>query len=306
MFLFRLPKISSYLPLILWLLLPSKAVADIKVVTSIKPLALIAQEIAGDKVSVENLLPVKASPHDYPLRVSDIRRLQDADLVLWVGPSLETFLQRPLNNLASNKHLAVYDLPGMNWPEGESHSHASAAGHQHHGHDPHVWLDPRNAMIIAEVLAKKLSEIDPASSMFYANNAKRFSIAIKELDQHLMEALAPARGKGFAVYHEGYLHFVERYDLQQLAYVTFTPERRPGAKHLYELRQQLNNRATCLFVEPYYDMRIATDLAQELNLKVAILDPIGEPEIKTYKQLLEKMAQAFLACLANSSVTGEV
>ena len=61
-------------------------------VTSIKPLALIAQEIAGDKVSVENLLPVKASPHDYPLRVSDIRRLQDADLVLWVGPSLETFL----------------------------------------------------------------------------------------------------------------------------------------------------------------------------------------------------------------------
>lgn len=282
------------------------AVADIKVVTSIKPLALIAKEIAGDKASVENLLPVKASPHDYPLRVSDIRRLRDADLVLWVGPNLETFLQRPLNNLASSKHLAVYELPSMNWPESEPHSHPDEADHQHHGHDPHVWLDPRNAIVIAEALAKKLSELDPESSTFYANNAGKFSNAIAKLDQHLMTMLEPARGKGFAVYHEGYLHFVKRYDLQQLAYVTFTPERRPGAKHLYELRQQLNNRASCLFIEPYYDMRIATDLAQELKLNVAILDPIGEHEITSYQQLLEKMAQAFLACLANRSVTGEM
>ena len=288
-------------------MLPLTAVADVRVLTSIKPLALIAGEVVGDKASVETLLPVKASPHDYPLRVSDIRRLQQADLVLWVGPSLEAFLQRPLNNIAPGKHVAVYDIPGMYWPEEEPDSHPSDVGHQHHGHDPHVWLDPRNASVIAQAVAKKLGEIDPASSAFYTKNARNFSVAAMELDRHLMTALAPAREKGFAVYHEGYLHFVKRYDLKQLAYVTFTPERRPGAKHLYELRNKLNSHATCLFTEPYYDVNIATDLAQELNLKVAILDPIGgEEQVTSYKQLLEKMAQTFLACLTNRSVTGEI
>ena len=287
-------------------MLPLTAAADVRVLTSIKPLALIAREVVGDKASVETLLPVKASPHDYPLRVSDIRRLQRADLVLWVGPNLEAFLQRPLNNIASEKRVAVYDIPGMYWPEEEPHSSPGEASHQHHGHDPHVWLDPRNAIVIAQALAKKLSEIDPASSAFYTNNARNFSVAAMELDRQLMTALAPARDKGFAVYHEGYLHFVKRYELQQLAYVTFTPERRPGAKHLYELRNKLNGRAACLFTEPYYDVSIAMDLAQELNLKVAILDPIGEEQVTSYKELLEKMAQTFLACLTNRSVTGEV
>lgn len=280
--------------------------ADIHLLASIKPLALIAQEVAGDKAKVDTLLPIKASPHDYSLRVSDVRRIQQADVVLWVGPSLEGFLQRPLNNIAEEKRLAVYDLPAMFWPEEELHSHANGTGHHHHGHDPHVWLDPRNAAVIAQALARRLGEIDPASSAFYANNANSFSQMLEELDQDLMAALAPVREKGFAVYHEGYLHFVKRYDMQQLAFVTFTPERRPGAKHLYELRSQLKERASCLFTEPYYDMRMAANLAEELNVRVAALDPIGEEDVTTYKQLLEKMGQAFLTCLTDRSVTGKL
>ncbi len=293
------------LVLLALILLSQAGAAEVKVLASIKPLALIANEVAGGKATVETLLPIKASPHDYPLRVSDVRRLQQADVVLWVGPELEVFLQRPLNNIAASKRLTVYELPGMNWPEEEPHAHADGAGH-HHGHDPHVWLDPRNAIVIARALAEKFGEIDPDSAAFYAENADHFSQAVTGLDQRLATTLAPVRHKGFAVYHEGYLHFVERYDLEQLAYVTFTPERRPGAKHLYDLRKKLKNQALCLFTEPYYDMRIAKDLAAELELNVAVLDPIGEEDVASYQQLLEKMAQAFSACLANGSVAGEM
>lgn len=298
---------SKLLCLFIVLLLSHSSVADINVLTSIKPLALIAREVGGGdrQIKIDVLLPVKASPHDYPLRVSDIRKLQNADVVLWVGPSLETFLQRPLNNIPLSKHLTAYDLPGMHWPKEDAHSSTNDDGHNHHGRDPHLWLDPRNAVVIAQALANKLGEIDPASAQIYKANAERFGVSMMEMDQRLMRELKPVRAIGFAVYHEGYLHFVERYQLQQLAYITYTPERRPGAKHLYDLRLNLKDRAHCLFTEPYYDMGMANELAQELGLSVATLDPIGGDQVSSYQLLLEQMANTFLTCLANGSPSGE-
>src|SRR5690606_40614192 len=96
-----------------------------------------------------------------------------------------------------------------------------------------------------------------------------FAAQQESLDQRLQELLKPLAHKGFAVYHEGYSHFAGRYGLHQVAYVTLSPERRPGARHLYQLRQQLENNASCLFIESYYDTRVGADLAQELNLRLA-------------------------------------
>ena len=271
----------------------SAARAEVRVLASIKPLALIGQVVVGDAGQVATLLPVKASPHDYPLRVSDVQRLHAADVVLWVGPELETFLQRPLANIAPDKTLSAYALPGIHWPDSE----VSAGADHQHAHDPHLWLDPRNAAVIARALAQQLGALEPSSAAVFQANAEQFAVRATALDQQLAEALKPIASEGFAVYHEGYLHFVAHYGLQQLAYVTFTPERRPGAKHLYELRQTLAGKASCLFIEPYYDMGMAEDLAEELNLRLARLDPIGDATVTTYQQLLENMAHAFIGCL---------
>jgi zinc transport system substrate-binding protein len=222
--------------------------------------------------------------------------LQEADLVLWIGPELETFLQRPLGNISAQKQISSFQLAGLYWPEREylqNHDH-------HHGKDPHLWLDPHNAIVIARALAERLAEANPEAEKFYRANTEQFARDIEVLDKRLRGSLAPVTHRGFAVYHEGYQHFVTRFQLQQLGYVTFSPEQRSGAKHLYQLRNQLKGNAVCLFTEPYYDRDKASELADELGLRLGVLDPIGGENTQSYKELLNDMANALLACLSQA------
>jgi len=280
------------------LLLAMPVQARLQVVASIKPLALIAQEVAGDQAEVSTLLPITASPHDYPLKMSDHQRLRAADLVLWIGPEMESFLARPLANLATDKLLTSYQLTGLHWPEAATDGHQHS-NHEHLGKDPHLWLDPRNAVVIAQAVAERLAQLQPASAAQFRANAERFSMVAMLLDKQMAQQLAPVKAVGFAVYHEGYGHFVGRYGLHQLAYVTYTPERRPGAKHLQELRELLAAEGKCLFMEPYYKAQGMEEMAQSLHLHIGLLDSIGNQQISSYQQLLQQLGDSFLTCLAD-------
>ncbi len=278
----------------MFLSLASAAQAKPLVLSSLKPLTLIAQEITGSVAEVDTLLPVTASHHNYPLKVSDHARLQKADVILWVGPELESFLQKPVANLPTAKVITVYGLAGMNWPI----EPAEVRDH-HHEHDPHLWLDPRNAILVAQALTAKLALVDAANAAQYRANLALFVAKVTKLDQKLQVSLKPLDGVGFAVYHEGFGHFVGRYGLKQLDYVTFTPEQKPGARHMHQLREKLAKEGKCLFLEPYNDMQFARKLAQDLHLSLGTLDALGTQGAATYQQLLEQMAEAFSACLTN-------
>lgn len=269
--------------------------AEPTVLASIKPLGLIVEEVMGQRGQADTLLQGLASPHDYAMRVSDMQRLRAADLVLWVGPEMETFLARPLTHLPPERLIEAQKLPGIDWPQSDVAVQAAHEGHFHQ-RDPHIWLNPHNGALIAEAVAERLSELDPEGSGHYRRNAERLIERLQELDGELRQQLQPLSGRGFAVYHEGYRHFVDRYGLVQLGHVTFGPEQRPGARHLHRLRQRLAE-AHCLFLEPYYDTRVAGELARDLGLQTGQLDPLGI-ESSSYPQLLEVMARSFLDCLA--------
>ncbi len=271
---------------------------------SISPLSLIAQAVLASDDQLQTLLPSQGSPHDYALKVSDMRRLQGADLVLWTGPELERFLSKPLAR--SSQALAVLELGDLHWPDehGEQPGeHAESAGsHEHHSHggrDPHVWLNPQNAIVIAEALVARLSQLRPAQAPAYRARLRQARQRWQDLDRQLSAQLVPLQGAGFGVYHRGYDHWVERYSLSQLSAVTVSPERRPGARHLYQLRQRLVD-ARCLFTEPYYDMRLAEELATELNLRLALLDPLASRGVSSYEQLLSDLADGMSSCLGDA------
>jgi zinc transport system substrate-binding protein len=294
--------IRAYLLLVLCL--PLIAQAQPRVLASIKPLALIAQEVAGSEANVETLLPITASPHDYPLKVSDHRRLREADLVIWIGPELESFLSRALANVPPQQIVTAYGLPGIHWPAADAHQgdkHHQHANHAHIGKDPHLWLDPRNARVIARVLAEKLAGLHPEGAAVYHQNANDFIARVMRIDERLHTQLRPVKAQGFAVYHEGYSHFVGRYGLHQVGYVTYAPERRPGAKHLKELQGVLKKEGKCLFIEPYYEVKSIQTMAQSLGLRIGILDPIGSEHVSSYSQLMEALGNSFLTCLADTA-----
>ncbi len=283
----------------LTLMLALPVQAELQVLASIKPLGLIAEAVAGDSAQVRVLLPASASPHDYPLRASDMRLLEAADLVVWVGPELESFLQRPLRGVPGQRQLTLQTLSGLVWPEG---SHGHRHGDHHHERDPHLWLNPHNAVVVAASLASSMADLDPDNAEVYRANSRHFAEEMEALDTQLRQAMSPLADRGFAVYHDAYGHFVSRYGLLQLGHVTVTPERRPGARHLHRLRGQLRDNAVCLFAEPHYDMRMVEDLARELRLRVGTLNPLGDQEVTSYRQLMENLAADFSACLAGEGI----
>lgn len=273
--------------------------AEPLVLASIKPLELIARQVVGPDGRVERLLAPGASPHDYPLSFSGRKQLASADLVLWVGKELEAFLSKPLAQASAGRRLTAAELPQLHWPESEYPEQQHAApDHHRHLNDPHLWLDPRNGSGIALALAERLAQLAPEAAESYRSRAQTLVGQLQQLDVQMNEQLASVRSRSFAVYHRGYDHFVQRYGLHQVAAVTETPERRPGARHLYQLRQNLQG-AVCLFTEPYYDMSAARQLAEELDLRLGLLDPLGaDPGIDSYPALIRQLGNAFLDCLA--------
>ncbi|MBK8188020.1 MAG: zinc ABC transporter substrate-binding protein [Cellvibrio sp.] len=278
--------------LILMFCLPQLAFAQIKVVTSIKPLTLILQEIGGDKIQIEQLIPDQASHHDYPLKMSDHRRLHQADLIVWIGADLESFLARPLDNLDKEKTLPLIDLPDILWPSNSEEEHG------HHIRDPHLWLNPQNVMVIVKSVTKKLVELDQAHASEFQRNAEQFIFSIEKLDQEIEKQMLPLSHKGFAVYHHGYSHFVNRFQLTQLGYLTLTPERKSGARNLNQLLNKLQKEGKCIFAEPFVDDAQVKAIANKHQLRLGYLDLMGVKS-DNYQQLMRAMSDSFLTCLSD-------
>ncbi|WP_020208659.1 zinc ABC transporter substrate-binding protein [Gilvimarinus chinensis] len=286
--------------LILFTLFASAAVRaePLEVLASIKPLALIASELVAPDDRVSALLPPGVSPHAYAMRVSDRRALDQADVIVWVGPELESFLQKMLQS-KSGQSLAAAEVTGVVWPEPRDEAHHHDHGHDHkHERDMHLWLNPVNAAAIAEALASRLAHLRPAKADFYRQRLVELATNLSELDHSLATQLQPVQDRGFAVYHDGYGHFVSRYQLTQVDFVTQTPEQSPGARHLYHLQEHLQQAATCLFVEPYADSQALSNMAQQLGLAVSTLDPLASAEhLDSYSALMQEMGNTFSACL---------
>ena len=162
--------LSLFLALSASLLVINPARAEVNVLTSIKPLQLIAAAVQDGVGHPEVLLPPNASPHNYALRPSDVRRVQSADLLYWIGPDMEGFLPRVIKG-RTLPSVTVQTLPGLklrHFAE-DSHSHEEDAAEHDHDHRPgtldaHLWLAPDNARVIAAKMAADLSEKDPANA----------------------------------------------------------------------------------------------------------------------------------------------
>lgn len=266
----------------------------LRILTSIKPLALIVQEIAGPTDSVQVLLPATASPHHYSLRVSDMRKVSAADLVVWIGPGLEAFLQKPLNTKIVGRIVTVSALTQLHWPKAQgAHAHND---HKHGVQDLHVWLNPQNAIVVANHVAEKLGLLMPAHADEYKKRAKAFALKARRLDQILSDMLISAKGKKLAVYHDAYKHYMDRYALEQVSYVTTAAGQGLGVKHLYQVERQLK-KAACLLVEIGENTTKANELARRAKLTVKIVDPLAKGvTITSYGELMLAITHAILAC----------
>ncbi|MHC8336820.1 zinc ABC transporter substrate-binding protein [Pseudomonas sp. HLT2-19-2] len=298
---------SIFVAFVASFLLMGSAHADVKVLTSIKPLQLIAAAVQ-DGVSIpEVLLPPGASPHNYALRPSDVRKVQSVDLVYWIGPAMEGFLPRVLNG-RTLPSVAVQDLPGLKLRRfaEDSPSHEEEADEHDHDHRPgsldsHLWLSPVNARVIATKMAADLSAADPSNAARYQSNLKAFDERLDAMDLRLKARLAGIAGKPYFVFHEAFDYFEDAYGLEHTGVFSVAAEVQPGAQHVAVMRTRLQEIGkTCVFSEPPLRPRLAETLVAGLPVKLAELDALGGYTPATaqgYEQVLEKLGNDLAGCL---------
>ncbi|KEY57957.1 zinc ABC transporter substrate-binding protein ZnuA [Serratia sp. DD3] len=306
--------------------------ATAAVVTSIRPLGFIASAIADGVMPTEVLLPDGASPHDFALRPSDIKRLQSADLVLWVGPDMEAFLSKSLKQIPANKQLAISELPAVqpllikgddehdhknehdhNHNHNQKHDHdhdhkhatdsAMAAENEHnHGeYNQHMWLSPEIAKVTAIAIHDRLLELMPQNKDKLDANLRQFEDQLAQTDKNLVRILTPVQSKGYFVFHDAYGYFEKHFGLSPLGHFTVNPEIQPGAQRLHQIRTQLvEQKAVCVFAEPQFRPAVINAVAKGTQVRSGTLDPLGSGIAlgkESYGNFLQALSNQYLSCL---------
>ena len=287
--------------------------AEIKVVTSIKPIHSLVSYIMEGVGSPDLIVDGYNSPHGFSLKPSHAKMLQEADIVIYVGEGLEEFLEKPLESLAQNAvKFELLKQSGMkklkfrerNIFEGhddhddhghgkkkkddhDDHDHDKKAkkedhdnhGHDDHGHghgefDPHIWLDPVNAKIIIKKVTNQLSKLDKENSSTYKSNSKK---ALKEIDNLIKQVKSDInKDAKVVVFHDAYQYFEKRFDVNIIGALTVNTDVLPGAEQLAEIREVIDHeQVTCVLSEPQFNPDIVKTIANDTNINMGVLDPLG-------------------------------
>ena len=305
-----------------------------QVVTTIKPLhSLVAQVMDG--VGEPVLLIKQGSPHGYQSKPSDVQAIAKADLVIYVSPTLETFVP-PLIKKGQKNHIEWLAIPGLDklktrsgglWEEHDhahdhghdhKHDHSHDHGHDHkhdhshdHGHDhhdhvhgefnDHLWLGTQAAKTLLPAVAAELSRLDPDNKTRYESNLQQALAELDSRQQRIHARLADVRDKPYMVFHDAYPYFEHENGLQPIGVVRVDPEHEPGAKRIGELHQIMqDNKIVCLFNEPQFSSKITAKLVEGTQVRIGTLDPLGA-ELKAGKslhgELLDNLTQNLHDCL---------
>lgn len=292
--------------LVLLMLLPLPAAAEVKVVATIAPLAGIAAAVMEGVAVPDLLITNNASPHTYQLRPSDAAALAKADIVLWDGPGMENFLANRLTTLAPQA--ALLQLTGEQTGASLLEVRMGGVwefdddGDQAAGTDPHAWLDSGNALKFAARLTEVLVEKDPEHAGQYKSNLERFSTSLKRLDAEIGQLLAPVRERKFIVFHDAYQYFERKYGLQAAGSITLEPDVPPSARRIAELQQRIRSgQVACVFSEPQFNAQIVNTLMAGSQAKTGVLNADASDIAingNMYQAYLRRLAAAFHDCLA--------
>jgi len=306
------------------------------VVTTIQPINSLVSAVIGNTGKTISLIPVEVSPHEYKLKPSDTKKLQNANIIFFVSDHLESSVTKVFENLPKNikiinlmedagiKHLAIRDNEA--W---ERHDHHHGHGdhddhdkhakkHDDHDHDKHakkhddhddhekeddvhIWLSPDNAVKIIKKINKELSLYFPENAETYDKNANQMIKEINQLKVELKKELSGIKDKPYIVFHDAYQYFETSFGLNAAGSVALEGDIASSPKQISIIKDKIVKlKASCVFQEPQFDSKLVKIVVEGTNAQIGTLDPLGV-NIKSgenfYLQLLKNMAKSLKDCL---------
>ena len=301
--------------------------ADLKVVTSIKPIHSLASYIMDGVGSPGLIVDGYNSPHSFQLKPSHAKMLEQADIIFWIGEDLENFLEKPLATIAKKaEKIELLEIKGIKklkfrerniFEEHEGHDdhgdNAKKEEHDDHGHDakkeehddhddhghgeydPHIWLDPINAKVILNEITEHLIENDSKNAATYKSNLAK---AISEIDKLIIDVITETNTDlSYVVFHDAYQYYENRFNVNILGAMTVNPDVMPGAEQIHEIHEVIeHDNVSCILSEPQFNPDIIKSIAKDTSVKTGVLDPLGanlKPGKDLYFDLIRNMSASF-------------
>ena len=280
------------------------------VVVSIKPLHSLVSAVVGNSKNVSLLIGGNISPHNFALKPSHAKLLNNSPVFFYIDDQFESALKKMVKGLPEStkvievskfKNLKLLSVrEGVNWEE-DGHDHHDH-GHGHGSYDIHFWLDPNNAIQIIKGVTRELSKIYPENINTYKKNAKEAIKKIQLTDSSIKSMIEPIKDKPYIVFHDAYQYFEKAYGMNAIGSILLDPEISPSPQRIIKIRSKINSLgAKCVFKEPQFRAQIINTVIEASDVKVGILDPLGadlEPGMNMYVDLLENISNNLLSCLA--------
>lgn len=276
--------------------------AKLKVVTTTQDAAAIVRSVGGDQVQVESLTLGTRDPHFAEATPSMIHRVYQADLLVVIGADLEAGWLPALLEAARNSRVlpgapGFLDLSASVTLIDRLEGPVSRAQGDVHAHgNPHYWLDPGNGVLMARAIAVRLSQLNPTHEARFRANHERFARELKQRLPQWRAALATLKGKSVVAYHKSFGYLAQAFDFRIVAELEPKPGIPPNAAHLQNLINSIRSqRIHLLIMEPYYERRSASYMAEKTGIKTAVLpQSVGATsKIVTYFDLFDEIVIAF-------------
>ena len=243
----------------------------LQVVASFYPIEYFARRIGGDRVEVFNPVPPGAEPHDLELSPRTIERIQASDVLLYLGGGFQPAIDRSLETLEGSGLTAVDVSEGITKVPAVTEAGETEAG----GLDPHVWLDPLNARVMADNIEKALVEADPANEAIYRANADQLRAELDALHAEFERGLANCTHKEIVTSHAAFGYLARRYGLVEVPIAGLSPEAEPSPARLNEIIRFVREHGVeYVFFETLASPRVAEVIANETGAKTLVLNPI--------------------------------
>ncbi|MDX1692418.1 MAG: zinc ABC transporter substrate-binding protein [Ketobacteraceae bacterium] len=280
------------------------------VAASIRPLGLIAAELLAPVApeAVEVIVPATASPHGFSLQPSDMRLVMSAPLLLWLGPEFEPYLEKALEKrpaALADGVVAAVDLSGIRLLPVRQVAQAHTPGHHHHDHhqdehqeasyhDPHLWWDSHNAILVARALTGQLIRLYPQWQAALTESLARFT---EQLAAKRGQLLAATRtGGGFINYHDSLVYLEKELGISSERRVALAPEDKPSVRDMLSLVTWLEDtRVSCVIVEPGVNPRFLEKINGRGALKEVAIDPLGW-DASSYSAMWSLAASRLMEC----------
>ncbi len=282
--------------------------AKVKVVATLPNFASIAKELGGDKVDVTVIAKGYQDPHFVDPKPSFIVKMRKADILIWAGLDLEVGWLPPLlensrnskilwgapGNVDASRGVPLLEVPNI--PAAQ----LRAGGDIHIYGNPHYWMDPYNAKIIAENITDAFIEASPSDKDYFKNRKNDFITKLEAKIIKWEELMKPYAGRKIIAYHNSWPYLEARFGFEIAGFIEPKPGIPPSPRHLVKLIKQIrNDEIRVIIVSPYFNAKPANVISDKIGGRVVKMAPsVGAfDEVQDYFDLfdynLKNLKEAF-------------